>query len=31
MPVFESKMERALKAISMKRMMKQSSKIMVVE
>jgi len=30
-PLFESKRERALKAITMKRMMKSSSKIMVVE
>ena len=30
-PVFESKRERALKAITMKRMMKQSAGIMVIE
>ncbi len=30
-PAFESKREMALKAIGMKRMMKQSSKFMVVE
>jgi hypothetical protein len=30
-PVFESRREKALKAITMKRMMKNSSKIMVVE
>lgn len=30
-PAFESKRDRALKAITMKRMMKSSSKIMVVK
>jgi len=30
-PAFESKRDRALRAITMRRMMKQSSKIMVME
>lgn len=30
-PVFESRRDRALRAIAMKRMMKNSSKVMVIE